>query len=409
MSVILFLAEGKMNRKILTLFFVILIISNVAAVGVTPGRRTFDYEAGKTENVQFSVINSENKEVNVAVFVEGELAEHVALSDVAFSMSSGDERKDLFYTLTMPPDLKPGQHETDIIIMQLSGQSGTGETFIGAAVGTASQLLINVPYPGKFVEAEMSVVDEEGKIQFVIPVVSRGNLDIARVGAEIEIFSSLNEKIGTLKTNSVSLASRERKEISVLWEPDVSPGPYRAVATIAYDEQTLKIEKEFDVGAKKLSMEGVAVNDFSLGEIAKFEIFVQNHWSESVKGAFAQMQIFNDDGKAIADFNSANYDLPPNEKTLMVAFWDSEGVKEGKYDSTLFLRYGDSSEQKNLELQVSKNEIKIIGAGFIIAPIENIAGGMSTKVLAGVIIFLVVVNLSWFVFLRKKIFGKNEK
>jgi hypothetical protein len=404
--------EVQMHRRILVLFVFLMMINNVMALGVTPGRNTFEYEPGKIEEASFSVVNSGNEDINIAVFADGEMADNVALSDVSFFMDKDEERKSLSYSFKIPSGLEPGRHETNVVVMQLGGKSSGGDTFIGAAVGVSTQIVLNVPYPGKFVESELSVFEKDGKIQFIMPAVSRGDLDIARVGAEVVIYSSLNEKIESLNSEEFSLRSGERKDLIVDWNPNVEPGPYRAVATVVYDEQTLTLEKEFDVGARRLSLEGVEVNDFSLGEIAKFEMLVQNHWSEVIEDVVAEMQIFNKKGEVMAEFKSANYDLNPREKTLMVAFWDSEGVSENTYDSTLFLNYGESSERKNLELEVSRNEVKIIGAGFIISPVEALtdgSGGLNIKILIGVIVFLVILNISWFVFLRKRVWGKLKE
>jgi hypothetical protein len=174
----------------------------------------------------------------------------------------------------------------------------------------------------------------------------------------------------------------------------------------------LTIEKQFNVGQRLLELQGIEVNDFSLGEIAKFEILVENKWSDAIVGTFAQMLIYNTKGDVMADFKSATYDIPPLEKALMVAFWDTAGVGQGTYDSSVLLNYGEKTQQQDLKLEVKNNEINVIGVGYVISREDGggIFGGSTlTIVLITVISVLVIINLLWFLFLRKRLSGKVKK
>ncbi len=404
-----------MDRKIVLLFIIIGILfsGGVLALGITPGRSTFNYESGVEKKVDFSVVNDGRRDVNLVVLVSGEFNESIGLSENSFKMGANEKSKGLSYTLKMPAGLTPGLHTSEIQVIQLPEKSSSGGAFVGGVVGVATQIYVNVPYPGKYAEGELNIVgpDEKGKVTFAIPVVNRGDLDLARVKGVVDIYSSLNEKIATVNTNELSLLSKERKEIVAEWDSSiVKPGPYRAAASVLYDEKALSLEKEFSVGVRKLNVEDIAVNDFSLGQIAKFEILVNNQWSEKVKDAYANIVIYNKDNEKMAEFKSANYDLDPLSKSLMVAFWDTKGVKAGTYDSSLFLKYGDSSEQRDLKLDVSDKAINIIGFGYTLraSGLAANAGLFSmTNILIGVVVLLVIINLSWFMFLRKKFVKKK--
>ncbi len=398
-----------MDKKTFLLFviFGILFSESVFALGITPGRSTFNYESGVDKKVDFNVINDGGKDVNLVVMVSGEFNESIGLSENSFKMSANEKSKSLSYTLNMPSGLTPGLHTSEIQVIQLPEKSSNGGAFVGGVVGIATQLYVNVPYPGKYAEGELNIlVDDKGKVTFAIPVINRGELDLARVKGIVDIYSSLNEKITSVNTNEISLLSKERKELVADWDSSVvKPGPYRAVVSVLYDEKALSLEKEFNVGIKKLNVEDIAVNDFSLGQIAKFEILINNQWSEKIKDAYANIIIYNKDNEKMAEFKSANYDIDPLSKSLMVAFWDTKGVKAGTYDSSLFLKYGDSSEQRDLKLDVSDKSINIIGFGYTLrASTSGVNAGLfsMTNILIGVVVLLVIINLSWFMFLRKK-------
>lgn len=401
-----------MNKKLILLIIFVLMASNALALGVTPGRTTFEFEPGAEKEVAFTVVNSENKDMDLVVLVQGDLNQSIALSEVSFKMTASESSKVLKYKVKIPKDLSPGPHMSEIVVVQLPEKSSTSEAFIGASIGVATQLSIFVPYPGKYAEAAFNVIgpEDDGKITFVIPVLSRGNLDLVRVRGTIDIYGPLNEKIKTLETNEVGVPSGQRKEIAVVWDAkDVAPGPYRAVANVFYDESTLKLEKEFNVGKRLLELVGMEVNDFSLGEIAKFEMLVENKWSEAIKGAYAQMLVYDKEGKTMADFKSSTYDIPALSKGQMIAFWDTAGVKEGTYASSLFLRYGQQSEQKDLKLEVSSNNINIIGVGYVISKGKS-AGSSSNglvTILVIAVVVLVLINVVWFLVLRKKLAKKK--
>jgi len=398
-----------LQSSVLSIFLIIGILfsGEVLALGITPGRSTFNYEPGVEKKVDFSIINDGGKDVNLVVLASGEFNQSIYLSEVSFRMAANEKSRSLSYTLNMPVGLTPGLHTSEIQIIQLPEKSSSGGAFVGGVVGVATQVYVNVPYPGKYAEGELNIVgpDDKGKVTFAIPVINRGELDLARVKGVVDIYSSLNEKIASVNTNEISLLSKERKEIIADWDSSTSkPGPYRAVASVLYDEKALSLEKEFNVGVRKLSVEDIAVNDFSLGEIAKFEILVENKWSEKIKDAYANIIIYNKNNDKMAEFKSANYDIDSLSKSLMVAFWDTKGVKAGTYDSSLFLKYGYSSEQRDLKLDVSDNSINIIGFGYTLRASEAADTGSfsGTNILIGVVVLLIIINLSWFMFLRKK-------
>ena len=244
---------------------------------------------------------------------------------------------------------------------------------------------------------------------FVIPFVNRGDLDIKRAKANIDIYSSLNEKITSIFTNEIETNTGERGEIFAEFDvSNLQSGPYRAVATFIYDESTINLEKEFLIGKKKLELQDIKVNDFSLGEIAKFEILVENKWSEPIKGAYAQMQIYNKEGAVMSDFKSPTYDVAPLAKTLMISFWDTIGVKEGDYNSRLFLRYGQNSEQHDLKLEVQDRSINIVGIGYVISESTRKSSNYTLTILIILIATLVMINAAWFMFIRKKLAKKQE-
>ncbi|MEK6858343.1 MAG: hypothetical protein AABX53_00320 [Nanoarchaeota archaeon] len=386
---------------------VVLVVMQVSALGITPGRTTLQFEPGVEQTVEFTVINSEQEDMQLVLLVQGELNQTIALSTTSWDVAASESEKKLSYVFRAPSTLTPGTRTAEIIVIKLPKRGATGATFVGAAVGVTTQLHVLVPYPGKYAEPDLNIAgpDDSGKVTFLIPTVSRGELDLVRVRATVEVYTALNEKIITLSSNEVSLASGARAELVAEWDASaVAPGSYRAVVNVLYDEGVTKVEKTFEVGKRVLELQNVEVNDFSLGEIAKFELLIENKWSQPISGAYADMVVYNAQREIMANFKSATYEVPALGKALLVTFWDTEGVKEGTYDSSVFLRYDEHSDQQDFKLKVSSNDISVIGLGYVISKDSGDSGESNTLVivLATIIGVLVLINVLWFLVLRKK-------
>jgi len=115
------------------------------------------------------------------------------------------------------------------------------------------------------------------------------------------------------------------------------------------------------------------------------------------------MQVFDDAGGIMAEFKSATYNIEPFSSKLLVAFWDTEGVRAGNYDAKAFINFGQSSIQKELTLDVSDNDIQVIGVGYVIKSAGSKGSSSLINILIIAIIVLVILNLTWFLVLRKRI------
>src|SRR3989338_7575247 len=332
---------------VICVFIVLILTLNASAIGVSPGRTTLNFEPGLVKNIGLTVINAEKKAMTVVFYVRGELKEYVKLSQQSAVFAEGEEIKSLIYT----------------------------------------------------------IIGDDGKARFLIPVTSQGKLGIGSAKATIDIYTSLNEKVATIETNSLSIESQERKELFAEWDygsAGINPGKYRGVATITYDGQTAYADKEFEVGVKSLYIESIEVNNFRLGEIAKFSILVNNRWASPLKEVSVQMSVYNEKGEVMADFASQNYEIPALSKAEVVSYWDTVGVKEGKYRGKLAVRYEDKFIERTIEIIVSSDDIEVTGfTGKAVFPKKSFFS--LQNILIGIVVLLILINAAWFfMFLRKK-------
>jgi hypothetical protein len=394
----------------IAMLFVILLINNVHALGITPGRTTLDYVAGAEKEVAFSVLNSEHKNMQVFITVQGGLNKSVTLYDSVIDFLPSEESKQFKYKIKLPEEIakEPGLHEAEIVVMEIP-KAGAGATYVGATVAVVSQIYVNVTCPGKCIETDLNVLDAEQNTTatFIVPVYNRGKLGIGNVRAVIDIYTSLNEKVKTLETDIWPLEAGKRTELSAKWIIDVPSGNYLAKVTVFYDGESKSIEKQFVIGNEALSIESILVNNFQLGEIAKLQILVENKFSQELQSVFANLLVYNHDEQIMADVKSANENIPALSKKELIAYWDTVGVKEGEYSGKLMVNYGKKSTDKNLVLKVSENNLDIVGVGYAIRP-QGGKGTDITTILLILVILLLIVNLAWFVFFKRVVWKKKK-
>lgn len=391
-------------NKYFILFLVILFsLQSVLAIGITPGRTTLNFEPNLHKEVSFSVINSEHKDMSVVFMVRGELSNSVSLDQSQVDFSSIEESKSFSYSVNLPSQIeKPGMYEVEIVALEVPKGVGQNGATVGATVAVITQLHIYVPYPNKYAEAEVNVIESVGggETIFSIPVVNRGKLDLVKVKAKIDIFSGSEEKIASIESNSESILSLERKELIAKWPAEVNPGRYKAVVTVIYDEEVTTILKEFNVGEMFLEIKEIVVRDFQLGEIAKFNALVENKWSSNLKDVYLNIIVYNLEGEVMADFKSPNYNIDSLSQKEMISYWDTGGVHEGTYDGKLILQYGEKSTEKNIKLKISDNELEIIGiTGQVIVKGKGEINWNTVLIVA--VVILIILNIIWFVIIKR--------
>ena len=395
------------NKSFLLLTFTalvfILTLQTISSIGITPGRTTINFEPGLQAEIPFSIINTEGKDMSVVFTVSGDLSESITLTQAFAEFSSSDDSKSFSYLINLPLKFdKPGIHQAEIIALELPKDIRETGAFVGATVAVVTQLYVNVPYPNKYLEGDVNVIEsgEGANTIFLIPIVNRGKLDIGDARAIVDIYTILNEKIATIESESVSVKSLEKAEIIIDWPTDANPGRYLAVVTIIYDNEVLELRKEFNIGELSLEIIEVFVEDFELGGIAKFEALIENKWSNDLKDVFLNILVYNDEGETMADFKSPTYDLNALSKSELVAYWDTVGVKKGTYDGKLILRYGEKSIERNIALKITDFDIEIFGVtGRVIVK----RGGTFNfnNLLVIVLVFLVIANIVWFVVVKR--------
>jgi len=380
--------------------------ADVRGIGVTPGRKTIEFEPNLYEKITFTILNNDHKAFNALVYVEGDLKDYVVLEKNLVEFREEDNSKPFTYTVKLPEKMdEPGDHWAKIVIMELppglSEEEIKGQ-FVIATTAVIHQLLVKVPYPGKYAEIDLSIAEAQPQetVNFFVKVYNIGTQDILRAKATIEIKGPTNEVIGTAETEEVSIKSKERKDLAAYWKADVNPGVYHAVATLKYDGKIAKVEKNFYVGNLFIEIKDVTVKGFRLGGIAKFDILVESKWNRKIENVYAEMIITDARGDTIADIKSASVDIEPLQQKTLHAYWDTEGVEKGVYDARLVLHYAGRTTEKKLKTYVELENLRTEIVGVTAKVLRRKEGGYD--ILTPLVIVLVMINIGWFLYFRRR-------
>jgi hypothetical protein len=392
------------NLVFLAIILLFLISPQISALGISPGRTTIDFEPGLEKTIKVNVVNTENKEMGVVLYAKGELKDIITFSEDTLLFSADEKEKTFTYSLKLPESMsRPGLYTGEIIALEVPPEGVKEGAVIGATVAVTTQLYVNVPYPGKYIEFDLDILEKEGEVSFYIPVINKGEEDINELGSSIEIYSG-TDKIKEIDLEKISIESEKREELIAKWA-DATPGNYLAKLILNYDSEEEILEKNFKVGNVKIEILSITVDDFSLGEIAKFNILVENKWREEIKDVSVNMIIYGNSGETIADFTTANYNLLASDRVNMNSYWDTENVNENIYDGKLTLRYENEEESRNIRIKVTKDSIEVLGlTGYVI---DEGGGELNLVNLLLIIVgLLVIANIIWFVVVKKL---KNKK
>ena len=379
--------------------------SNVDAIGVSPARKTIDFSPGYKETVTFNVLNNEHKDMKVIIYVEGDLNESIKLSETLLEFKANENNKEVNYEITLPTKLtEPGTHENKIVVREIPDKQAGEGALVSASAAVIHQLQVLVPYPGKYAKASLTIAETtKGQpLSFLLTVRNLGTQDIVRAKGVIDIYGANNEKIAMIQTDEKGIKSKQRDDlVAGLDVKGWNPGKYYAKATIIYDGDTTTTESTFSLGDFYIEILDINVKDFKLGQIARFNILIDNKWGEQIKDVYAEMIINDKNGDEITRFKSANEDVNGNSKEELTAFWDTAGVKEGTYTGKITVYYQGKQTEKELRAAITLNAIKVDLIG-ITAEAVNLSSGRDNTMIIVLVVVLISVNVGWFVYFKRK-------
>lgn len=372
------------------MLMLLVISSSASALGVVPSSKEIMFEPGAVQAVELMVKNNEHKGFKAAVYVEGELADYIEVEESLIELSASEDSKIITLHIQMPQAFEQqGLIGSRVVIREVAekGPEGTG---VVAQVAVASKLTLRVPYSGKYAEIRLLAPEfvRGAESNFAVEVHNHGDEDIEEAQAYIDIYGPLNNKLFTLAGEKSRVEAKEKSLLIVKWVPQVSNGPYKAVATVMYDGKSAIDELGFQIGEPQIIIDSVSVTDFTLGGIAKFDILVSSNWGVPIEDVYGWVKV-SDDKSIYTSYKTASMTIDAYGKQVFQGYWDTEKVVPGPYNLDVLFNYLGKTSQRIYDIVVKQDEIEVPQAGMATTEVE---GETKTSIIVlAVVVFLVLI------------------
>jgi hypothetical protein len=408
---------------VLAVFFVTLNSSH--AIGLAPSRNVIDFTPNLEQELTFRVINTENKDMTLAVYSQEELGKYIELEQNIVEIKSSESEKEIKYKINLPDKLEPGSRKANLVVVEIPKEKSElvvvnmpdndstlvlansehfeeQESMVSAQVVLIHQLRVNVPYPGKYIQGKVYIdeVNVNETATFTLSLFNQGKETISKAKATIVIKGPTNDEIAVVRTNEISLNPQQEAKVAAYWSADVGEGNYYAEVIVEYDEEILLLSKSFKVGSLKIEIDALKVDNFKLGTIAKFDILLRSKWNDEIPDVYANMQVIDKAGITLTDFKTSSVNIKAKGTATVSGYWDTSNVKVGDYDVNVKLNYGNKTAEKLFQTVVSIDRIEVQQA--LTGQAISGKNSMRDSLLVILVIILVVVNIISFMWRRRK-------
>ena len=292
-------------------------------------------------------------------------------------MTPDDIDRRVRYTIRIPEgQLDPGQHRIDIVALTFQG---AGTDTVSAAAGVGSQVIIEVPYDGAFIETRLDYSRTNKRVTF--PLFNKGTAP-TEATITLSILGPTNDVIHSIRRTDIEVDAQSFTEVTIDL-PELNPGSYLLRTRIEYDRRIIPLERVIEIGVPRLT-----VFDFELGlsgRIVRLDLPVQSQWNENIREAYAIHDISTTGGTFIERIKTPTITIEPFSDAVFGTFWESPG--EGNYRISSLLYYDGETQTLERTISVTPTGVSTIGQ-----TAQATGAGTSGWLIFGVIM-LVIVNI----------------
>ncbi len=326
-----------------------------------PARVDFDYKPGEEQIINYYVDTTPDVLMNISA--EGDMVQGITFTKTEMQGSGS-----FLVKIKMPNEAeKPGPNDLYIFVKQVKNE----KTGFGTAISLGALVRINVPYPGKYAQADLTVNNaNKGEPVTIELVINNKGKETIAVQPKLGIYfkNELIEEFDMSESQRIIEVTKSESFKKTINTKEYLPGNYRAVATIDYQgNKPLIKEAEFRIGT--LNMEIINyTTTINEGKINPFFVEVQSDWKDIIEGVYANITLFDNQNRNILTFLTPPVTVSGFQSYMLKGFVDATQIKKGSYNSTISIYYKDKITTKNATIKViSDSKVLIIIAAGVIA------------------------------------------
>ncbi|GEM_PF-3051562 len=379
---------GMKTRAIIGLVVFLLSVIQVSAIGISPSRLELPFEANTHKEFTITLLNSGTKPLNASLELRGDIADYFTV-EKGFFVIPPEQSKTYFVTVDFPERIKrPGNHILSFDAVQAPIQiPGAPRKGIAATVTVHSELVVFVPYPGKYAEVSLDMLDvNEGEESLATVTLVNYGLDVIRSAeAVLEVSDPSGDILTTLRSAPASILSQQEYSFEIpIATTEYPAGIFPVSAFATYDSLvTDPVEGMLRIGSLSVNITNHTSVVFT-NTVSAYELYVQNLWNNKIEQLYGEIQLFRGSIPVGSLLKTPSIQISPWETVLLSTFLDATALEPGMYEAKVKLYFHEQTYEATLPLTVQK----------------PFALGI-THILAGIIILMVVIDILVFLYHRR--------
>jgi hypothetical protein len=332
-------------RKILLVITLVILISNVSAIGVRPAKQDIDFESGLDTSISFTVRNTEDEPMSVTVNVEDDAVNYLFPNEQTLYLEPMQYQA-IDFQIKLPQTMEPGINKLFFKVKENPAESAG--TFV-VAEAVRSFIAVKVPYPGEYLQATISA--KNVKIGEMVPI----EIKIVNDGTEnAEVSSGALNILGNSVTDIIpvsfdNIVSKGSVSKTIDWDTtDKTVGEYTAVVNIDFEGGSTSAETHFRVGDILINILDVASEEVSQGRRARIDIIAESKWNEQIKDVYAEITLYDQTVKTKTEI------MPEWNTETFTGYLETEDIEIGEHSGTVVLYYLDKTATSDFTLTIKK-------------------------------------------------------
>lgn len=322
--------------KLMVWMIVLLLCFQIAfALGIRPAKTSLIFEDGRDYTQQFWVVNNEGREFSVKVSVGGEMAQYVTLHTSELTFRSDDSAQAVNFEIHLPEFVPPGESKATIIVEEELGSISA--EVISSKIVLKHDILVQGPYPDKYVIAKLNFHESGNDIRLVSEVENLGKKDIGIIQT-IFYVNDKNQEVQELETKQTSLSSKESKLLDAHLDRSLLElGEFEVSALTMYDDQKVEVVKKLVVG--KPSVDITYFNKYFIAyAVNQYSLELLNKWNQQLENVFVEVHV-KKEGQKIDQFRTKSVDLEADMARRINDYLDATDKGPGKYTFDMVVNF----------------------------------------------------------------------
>ncbi|MBN1502503.1 hypothetical protein JW930_03085 [Candidatus Woesearchaeota archaeon] len=398
------------NYVVLSLFMVILLNYSAHALLVSGEKMKVEFQFTPNDRKEFSYyfLNNDYHTSDYVIIAEthkgADLTKYFTIEPDTFKSIHVGEHREFKIKVNLPEKIEvPGLNEVRVWV---KGTPSEGTSGMVALPVVGVRFMISVLFPYKYLEWGLNIgnmnIDEKQNV--VLTLRNLGEPTIESIYGKIEIINlETNETVRSMTTNTINnLISWQESQVSATFNSNgLRAGNYRAIATLYWDENSSRQEREFRIGQLEVFIRDFT-KIFQKDAINRMMINVESGWNTLIEKLYADIEVFDSEGNQRKKFRSFDKDLGAWKTESLEAYFDTTGLNVSNYSIKVTLVYEGATTVKEGVIEIVdqanvETVDKIPRKSFFSMSLIN-----STSLLVIVLIIFVIINLILLLRKRKK-------